>query len=172
MVLDTCSTLKLSDFSLACSSKNPPDGKQTFLSDARTWFQPKDQPRPKTEPLAVRREQQDPVTEGWTSPNNCTATSQLYSPFYAAPELFAGSAFSVATDMWSMGCVVFEMLVGRQPFCAGSLEALQEMVCGNTGGGVAGEELGEWSELVHSLLARSPTQRYCNFLISIEKNFN
>jgi serine/threonine protein kinase len=105
----------------------------------------------------VKRAQQHLVTSEETVFDN-EDTNYIYSPFYAAPELFAGSAFSVVSDMWSLGCVVFEILTGRQPFCASSLESLQEMVCGN--GVMVGEELEAWSELVYSLLARSPNQRY------------
>ena len=156
VILDTCCTLKLSDFSLACSSKNPPDSSsERFLSDSRTWFQTKERPRPKTEPLTMKKGQQQQQRCDDVSPLDCSSSNHLYSPFYAAPELFAGSAFSVATDMWSLGCVVFEMLVGRRPFCADSLEALQEMVRGDFG-----EELGAWSKLVCSLLEKLPDQRY------------
>ena len=162
MVLDTCDCLKLSDFCLAQSSQDPsPDTNQqaTFLSDARVWFQTEQQSkdRSKTEPKVAKREHRIPV--GWSSPAPPT-TDYLTSPFYAAPELFAGSAFSVATDMWSLGCVVFELLVGRQPFCAGSLGTLQEMVRDSDAVATSqGEELGVWSELLDSLLAKEPHAR-------------
>lgn len=161
VVLDTCDCLKLSDFCLAQSLQDPsPDmeWQATFLSDASVWFQTekRSKDRSKTEPKVSKRD----IPIGWSSPAPPT-TDYLVSPFYAAPELFAGSAFSVATDMWSLGCVVFELLVGRQPFCAGSLGALREMVCVGDAGVAAsqGEELGVWSELVDSLLAKVPHER-------------
>ena len=62
--------------------------------------------------------------------------------------------------MWSLGCVVFELLVGRQPFCAGSLGTLQEMVCDSDAVATSqGKELGVWSELLDSLLAKEPHAR-------------
>lgn len=34
-----------------------------------------------------------------------------------APESLNGQGYGQATDMWSFGCLVYEMLVGRPPFC-------------------------------------------------------
>ena len=91
-------------------------------------------------------------------------TDYLPSPFYAAPELFKGSGHQVATDLWSLGCVVFEMLTGRQPFSETSLEDLERAVCSDTtvggAGGALEKELGMWSNIVHGLLKKSPEQRY------------
>lgn len=162
MVLDTRDCLKLSDFCLAQSLQDPlpnTDQQATFLSDARVWFQTEQhsKDRSKTEPKLAKQEHHIPI--GWSSPAPPT-TDYIVSPFYAAPELFAGSAFSVATDMWSLGCVVFELLVGRQPFCAGSLGVLRDMVCGSDAVAASrGEELGVWSELLDSLLAKVPQKR-------------
>ena len=65
--------------------------------------------------------------------------------------------------MWSLGCVIFEMLVGRQPFCATSFEALRGVVSDGSPScvGVDGTErdLGVWSELVCGLLHKKPGRR-------------
>lgn len=46
------------------------------------------------------------------------------SPLYMAPEVFRGSKYSAAADLWSVGVLAYEMLVGRVPFAAESIGAL------------------------------------------------
>lgn len=150
MFLDTCKCLKLSDFTLA-QSVNDPTRRKNFMSDARTWFQ-------------IKQLSQDPGTkqlQNRESSPNLISVDYLPSPLYAAPEVFAGSGFSFASDLWSLGCVVFEMVTGRRPFCESSLEALRDSVCSGTGSAVedCGRELGAWSRVVCSLLAKPPSQR-------------
>ncbi|KAL0240013.1 hypothetical protein GEMRC1_010121 [Eukaryota sp. GEM-RC1] len=40
------------------------------------------------------------------------------SALYVPPEMLEGGQFSYATDLWSLGCIIFEMLTGRSPFNA------------------------------------------------------
>ena len=35
------------------------------------------------------------------------------SPFYAAPEIFSSGQFTLASDLWSLSCLLFEMYMGR-----------------------------------------------------------
>ncbi|RDI95081.1 serine/threonine protein kinase [Meiothermus sp. QL-1] len=46
------------------------------------------------------------------------------SPFYMAPELFAGEAATPASDAYSFGVMAFELLVGKRPFVGETLEEL------------------------------------------------
>lgn len=51
------------------------------------------------------------------------------TPAYLAPELFANGAVpSIASDMWGLGCVLFEMAFGRTPFWSDSLKELVHSV--------------------------------------------
>lgn len=38
------------------------------------------------------------------------------SPIYMSPEAFVDSEYSVKSDSWSIGIVLYEMLLGKQPF--------------------------------------------------------
>jgi serine/threonine-protein kinase ULK4 len=40
------------------------------------------------------------------------------SPFYMAPELFDGHDHSFASDLWALGCVLYELACGNPPFPA------------------------------------------------------
>ena len=138
----------------------------SFWSDASSWFQLNRQQS--TQNRSTLEKQQGgghQIPQGWGSPDlDPSVTDYLPSPFYASPEVFVGSEFSLASDLWSLGCVVFEMLTGEQPFCGASLGELESAVCeGGMVRGNKGEEvLGEWKELVYGLLIKSPKQRYQN----------
>lgn len=36
----------------------------------------------------------------------------LGSPIYTAPEIVRGTDFSVTSDLWSLGCLLYEMFAG------------------------------------------------------------
>ncbi len=40
---------------------------------------------------------------------------------YIAPEVFAGTGYTSACDLWSLGCILYEMLSGVPPFTASSI---------------------------------------------------
>lgn len=38
------------------------------------------------------------------------------TPEYLSPEIVKGSGYNKTTDWWSLGAIMYEMLVGRSPF--------------------------------------------------------
>lgn len=52
--------------------------------------------------------------------------SSLPSPFYLSPESLNSCLFTVETDLWSVGCVMYELWTGVCPFVS---ESIEELVC-------------------------------------------
>ena len=44
------------------------------------------------------------------------------TPNYIAPEVICEKGHSYEVDVWSMGCILYTLLVGRPPFETSSLE--------------------------------------------------
>lgn len=38
------------------------------------------------------------------------------TPHYSSPEMIMGKPYNYATDLWSLGCIIYEMVCGYVPF--------------------------------------------------------
>ena len=50
------------------------------------------------------------------------------APTYMAPEVLQGTEHSICTDLWSLGCVLYEMFTGHPPFRGDSFQQLADKV--------------------------------------------
>ena len=96
--------------------------------------------------------------------SSCYEGSVLYSyvqsRYYRAPEVVLGAAYGAAIDMWSLGCIVAELLTG-QPLLPGEDEAdqLAQMV---EVLGVPPPSLVARGRRAHRFLTPSGYPRYCS----------
>ena len=56
------------------------------------------------------------------------AHTQVGTPYYVAPELWRNRPYDGTCDMWSLGCVLYELCTYRPPFQAASMDALATCV--------------------------------------------
>lgn len=54
--------------------------------------------------------------------------TQTGTPYYASPEVWKDQPYDSKSDIWSLGCVLFEMLSLRTPFRANDMKGLYEKV--------------------------------------------
>ncbi|XP_069684130.1 serine/threonine-protein kinase fused isoform X2 [Periplaneta americana] len=55
-------------------------------------------------------------------------TSIKGTPLYMAPELIEEKPYDHNADLWSLGCIVYELLVGTPPFCTTSILHLVRLI--------------------------------------------
>lgn len=56
------------------------------------------------------------------------ASTQTGTPYYASPEVWRDEDYNAKADIWSLGCVIFELCNLKQPFQASGLDRLFKKV--------------------------------------------
>lgn len=57
------------------------------------------------------------------------ATTQTGTPYYSSPEVWDEVPYSYKSDMWSLGCLAYEMAALKVPFDGESVYALMNSIC-------------------------------------------
>ena len=60
--------------------------------------------------------------------DNPLATTYVGTPYYMSPEVLTGRPATPASDVWSLGCVIYELCALRPPFTAKSHLHLSELI--------------------------------------------
>jgi serine/threonine protein kinase len=83
------------------------------------------------------------------------------SPYYMSPEQALGEELDPRTDLYSLGVIFFEMLLGRKPYTGSSaIEVLQEHV--NAPLPQLPPNLAHHQPVLNRLLAKSRDERYAS----------
>lgn len=56
--------------------------------------------------------------------SNALATTMIGTPYYMSPELFSNKPYDYKSDVWALGCCVYEVMTLNHAFDAKSLDAL------------------------------------------------
>ncbi|GFR42705.1 hypothetical protein Agub_g3628 [Astrephomene gubernaculifera] len=81
------------------------------------------------------------------------------TPCYMAPELFSeGATHSTASDLWAIGCVLYECSMGRPPFLNSSFNQLVHEILNNEPQPIPGASP-EYHDMIARLLDKNPATR-------------
>ena len=87
------------------------------------------------------------------------ACTQTGTPYYASPEVWKDQPYGVKSDMWSLGCVLYEMAALRPPFTAHDLSGLYKKVCAGVFERIPYTYSNDLHGVISSLLKLDPKKR-------------
>ena len=82
------------------------------------------------------------------------------TPLYMAPEQWRGEEVTVATDVYALGCMLYEMVAGQRAVAGSSLRTLEQACCGGEVRPLPAGLPASVAELVSHCLAMEPGARY------------
>ena len=85
--------------------------------------------------------------------------TQTGTPYYASPEVWRDQPYSIKSDIWSLGCVLYEMITLKPPFRASNMEGLFKKVSKGLYHPIPKTFSTDLSNLVRSLLKANPDKR-------------
>jgi len=85
--------------------------------------------------------------------------TQTGTPYYASPEVWRDMPYDAKSDMWSLGCVLYEMVALRPPFRAEDMEGLYRKVLRGQYPRIPAHFSNDLSEIIGILLQVNPRHR-------------
>ena len=87
------------------------------------------------------------------------AYTQTGTPYYASPEVWQDNPYDMKSDMWSLGCVIYEMAALEPPFKASDLQSLYKKVKAGEYRQISTYYSTELAEIIRLLLKVKPKER-------------
>ncbi|KAA0177395.1 hypothetical protein FNF27_01173 [Cafeteria roenbergensis] len=87
------------------------------------------------------------------------ASTQIGTPYYMSPELFQSKPYNHKSDVWAIGCVLYELCTMRHPFEAESIQQLGARILRGRYPPIAARYSKGLRSLIDSLLSQAPSSR-------------
>ena len=99
---------------------------------------------------------------------DCIMHTQTGTPYYASPEIWKDIPYDIKSDMWSLGCVIYEASSLKPPFRAEDMEGLYRKVIKGDFSPIPRSFSSDLHNIITSLLQVNPSSRpTCTHLLSI-----
>ena len=93
--------------------------------------------------------------------------TQTGTPYYASPEIWKDLPYDNKSDIWSLGCVLYEMITLHTPFRAKNMDALYKKVLGGDIGKLPEQFSDDLNQIVQLLLKVNSNKRpNCNDILN------
>lgn len=84
--------------------------------------------------------------------------TQTGTPYYASPEVWRDDPYDVKSDIWSLGCVLYEAAALRPPFQAEDMKSLYKKVIKGSFGPLSNYSE-DFNDIINTLLTLDPKKR-------------
>ena len=88
--------------------------------------------------------------------------TQTGTPYYCSPEIWKGQTYDFKSDIWSLGCVVYELAMLKPPFTALDMKGLSDKACRGIYPAVRGYSK-SFTETLSKMLQVIPSKRPSSF---------
>ena len=85
--------------------------------------------------------------------------TQIGTPYYVAPEILLGKPYSFSADMWSLGCILFELCTLHVPFPGNSIPEVFSKILSEKNPPIPSRYSNEIKYIISSLFVTNPEER-------------
>ncbi|CAL5975686.1 Kinase [Hexamita inflata] len=91
--------------------------------------------------------------------DNQIARTNVGTPLYMAPELLENKSYNEKVDIWSLGCILYEMCALQPPYVATSMESLKIKVAGGVRPLVPSQYSADLKNVINLMLQKDSMKR-------------
>lgn len=91
--------------------------------------------------------------------NDGLVKTQIGTPYYMSPEIWKNRAYDSKCDIWSLGCILYEMASLRPPFVGNSMEELGRKIQCGIFPRIPSRYSQDMTKMIQQLLVTNPSSR-------------